>query len=182
VATERSDEQLAAAILDDGDEAAFRALYRRHTPRLLAFVHRLLGQDVTEAEDVVQETWIRACDGLARFRWDSKFATWLTGIGLNTARERLTKRGRTSAIPADVSTEPTVVAGPGEKRVDLERSIRLLPEGYRTVLLLHDVEGLKHGEIARRLGISTGTSKSQLFSARRALRTLLCAPSEIGHD
>ena len=182
MATERTDKQIAAEILDDGDEAACRALYGRHTPRLLAFVHRLLGQDVTEAEDVVQETWIRTCDGLARFRWASKFSTWLTGIGLNTARERLTRRARTIAMPADRLPDPPVAAGSSEDRVDLERSIRLLPEGYRTVLLLHDVEGMKHGEIAQRLGISTGTSKSQLFSARRVLRTLLCAPSEIDHD
>jgi len=179
---EATDEQLVATILDDGDEAAFRALYRRHTPRLLAFVHRLLGQDATEAEDVVQETWIRTCDGLARFRWDSKFSTWLIGIGLNTARERQTKSGRTNAMHVDRLPDLPVPAGSGEDRVDLERSIRLLPAGYRTVLLLHDIEGMKHGEIARRLGITAGTSKSQLFNARRTLRTLLCVPSEIGHD
>jgi RNA polymerase sigma-70 factor (ECF subfamily) len=65
--------------------------------------------------------------------------------------------------------------------VDLSRSIGLLPAGYRTVLLLHDVEGMKHREIARRLGVSVGTSKSQLFNARRMLRSLLGAPSETGH-
>jgi len=177
-----SDRRLAAAIADRGDEAAFRRLYRRHTPRLLAFVHRLLGDDPAGAEDVVQETWIRACERLTRFRWDSRFSTWLLGIGLNAARERQGKSGRTSVVALERLPEPAVPAEPSEERVDLERSIRLLPVGYRTVLLLHDVEGMKHGEIARRLGISTGTSKSQLFNARRMLRSLLCAPSEIGHE
>jgi RNA polymerase sigma-70 factor (ECF subfamily) len=173
------DRQLAAAVLDDGDEAAFRELYRRHTPRLLALVQRLLGRGTGEAEDVVQETWIRACEGLGRFRWESRFSTWLSGIGLNAARERQGKNGRTAATRLEALPDPSVPASSGEDRLDLERSIRLLPDGYRVVLLLHDVEGMKHGEIARRLGISTGTSKSQLFNARRMLRSMLCAPAEI---
>jgi RNA polymerase sigma-70 factor (ECF subfamily) len=177
-----TDRQLAAMVLDSGDEAAFRELYRRHTPRLLAFLHRLLGRGQAEAEDVVQETWIRACAGLARFRWDSRFSTWLSGIGLNVARERQGKDGRTAGVQLERLPEPPGPEESREDRVDLERSIRLLPDGYRTVLLLHDVEGMKHREISRRLGISTGTSKSQLFNARRMLRSLLCAPSEIGHE
>ena len=180
--TDATDRELAAAVLDDGDEGAFRELYRRHTPRLLAFVHRVLGREEAEAEDVVQETWIRACDGLVRFRWDARFSTWLLGIGLNAARERQGKNSLTAAFDPERLPDPPGPAGNGENRVDLERSIRSLPDGYRTVLLLHDLEGMKHGEIARRLGISTGTSKSQLFNARRLLRSMLCAPSEIGHE
>jgi RNA polymerase sigma-70 factor (ECF subfamily) len=180
--TDATDRELAAAVLDDGDEGAFRALYRRHTPRLLAFVHRVLGRDEAEAEDVVQETWIRACEGLVRFRWEARFSTWLLGIGLNAARERQGKHARMTAIELERLPETLEPARNGESRVDLERSIRALPDGYRTVLLLHDLEGMKHGEIARRLGISAGTSKSQLFNARRLLRTMLCAPSEIGHE
>jgi RNA polymerase sigma-70 factor (ECF subfamily) len=177
-----SDRELAALILDRRDETAFRALYRRHTPRLLAFVSRLVGHGEAEAEDVVQETWIRACDGLARFRWEARFSTWLLGIGLNVARERLGRPERTAALEPERLPEPSGPPACGEDRLDLERSIRLLPDGYRTVLLLHDVEGLKHVEIARRLGITTGTSKSQLFNARRMLRSMLCAPSEIRHE
>jgi RNA polymerase sigma-70 factor (ECF subfamily) len=177
-----TDRQLATAIVDHGDEAAFRELYRRHTPRLLAFVYRLLGREAAEAEDVVQETWIRACEGLDRFRWDSRFSTWLLGIGVNTSRERQSKSGRTNAVQLDRLPDPPGPMEASDDRVDLERSIRLLPDGYRTVLLLHDVEGMKHVEIARKLGISAGTSKSQLFNARRMLRSLLCAPSEIGHE
>jgi RNA polymerase sigma-70 factor (ECF subfamily) len=177
-----SDRELAAVVLDRGDETAFRELYRRHTPRLLAFVSRLVGRGEAEAEDVVQETWIRACAGLARFRWDAGFSTWLLGIGLNVARERQGKPERTAVLEPERLPDPAGPPARGEDRVDLERSIRLLPDGYRTVLLLHDVEGFKHGEIARRLGISTGTSKSQLFNARRMLRSMLCAPSEIRHE
>ncbi len=177
-----TDRQLAAAVLDHGDQVAFRELYHRHTPRLLGFVHRLLGRTDAEAEDVVQETWIRACKGLARFRWDSGFSTWLLGIGLNATRERQGKNGQLSAVQLEKLPDPAGPAASNEERVDLERSIRLLPDGYRTVLLLHDVEGMKHGEIARRLGITTGTSKSQLFNARRKLRSMLCAPTGIGHE
>lgn len=175
------DRALARAILDDGDEEAFRALYRRHTPRLLGFVHRLLGGTDAEAEDVVQETWIRACERLDGFRWESRFSTWLTGIGLNTVRERQARLARSRSVGLEQVPDPARPAPSGGERVDLERSIRLLPEGYRTVLLLHDVEGMKHGEIAQRLGISAGTSKSQLSNARRLMRSMLCAPAEIGH-
>jgi RNA polymerase sigma-70 factor (ECF subfamily) len=82
-AIDRDDRELTEAVLRSGDEAAFRQLYRRHTPHLLGFVYRLLGGTTAEAEDIVQETWIRACESLGRFRWNSLFSTWLLGIGLN---------------------------------------------------------------------------------------------------
>jgi RNA polymerase sigma-70 factor (ECF subfamily) len=168
-----TDRELADRLLDHGEESAFRELYRRHTPRLYQFVLRLLGGIETDAEDVVQETWIRAADRLRDFRWESAFSTWLIGIGVNRCRDRIRRRNRAAEVPADSAPPAVTPARRHEERVDLERAIALLPAGYREVLLLHDVEGFTHGEIGQRLGIAEGTSKSQLFFARRAMRSLL---------
>jgi RNA polymerase sigma-70 factor (ECF subfamily) len=149
---------------------------------LLGFVHRLLGRSATEAEDVVQETWIRACEGLPRFRWESSFSTWLLGIGLNVVRGRQRRNAREPSGSLEESLQLAATMGSSEDRIDLARAIDLLPDGYRMALVLHDIEGLKHAEIAERLGISSGTSKSQLFSARRAMRAMLAGSREVRHD
>jgi RNA polymerase sigma-70 factor (ECF subfamily) len=167
-----SDRSLAELVLG-GDEPAFRLLYRRHTPRLYLLVLRFVGGIEADAEDVVQDTWLKATERLGTFRWEASFGSWLSAIGLNVAREMLRRRSRRE----DQWSEETEVAGPAPRDkvdpLDLERAIRKLPDGYRTVLLLHDVEGYRHEEIAERLGISAGTSKSQLFHARRAMRASL---------
>jgi RNA polymerase sigma-70 factor (ECF subfamily) len=181
-AKSRTDRELARAVVGRGEERAFRELYRRHTPRLLGFVHRLLGRSGAEAEDVVQETWIRACENLQRFRWESSFSTWLLGIGLNLVRERQRSIARRMSESLDETQHASATMGATVERIDLARAIELLPDGYRMVLVLHDVEGLKHAEIAERLGISSGTSKSQLFSARRAMRAMLAGSREVRHD
>ena len=165
------DRDLAEALLDGGSEAAFRELYRRHTPRLFQFVLRVLGGAEHDAEDVVQETWIRATQRLGEFRWEAAFATWLTGIGLNVARTLLRRGGRWESWTE--APEPWTPPPLDGERIDLERALALLPPGYRLVVLLHDVEGYTHEEIAERLGVVPGTSKSQLSHARRALRQLL---------
>jgi len=166
------DRQLATALIENGDERAFRELYRRHTPRLFQFVLRLLGGAEHDAEDVVQETWLKAAEALDRFRWESSFSTWLTGIGLNVCRN-LWRRRDGRDLDWDPSRAVPSAALAHDDRIDLERAIAALPSGYRTVLILHDLEGLTHAEIGERLEISAGTSKSQLFSARRAMRALL---------
>jgi RNA polymerase sigma-70 factor (ECF subfamily) len=174
---EPSDRTLAGAIVGHGDEASFRTLYRRHTPSLYPFVLRVLGGAEEDAEDVIQDTWVRAVRGLATFRWESSFRTWLLGIGLNRAREILRKRKRhdLSAELPDMGANPPSLAD----RMDLERAIACLPDGYRTVLVLHDVEGFTHPEISERLDIAVGTSRSQLHHARRTLRTMLDPAEEI---
>jgi RNA polymerase sigma-70 factor (ECF subfamily) len=166
-----TDRALADALLLDGDELAFRQLYQRHTPRLYQVALRVVGGAEHDAEDVVQETWIKATEKLGTFRWEAAFATWLTGIGLNVARQLLRKRGRW--VELDAAPEPWRPPPHDAERIDLERAIALLPAGYRTVLVLHDVEGYRHEEIGEMLGVSTGTSKSQLFNARRSLRQAL---------
>jgi len=175
-ATASTDAELVEAVRRTGDEVAFRALYRRHTPRLHQLVLRLVGGSEQDAEDVVQETWLRVATSLDRFRWDSTFGTWVTGIGLNQARDLLRRAGRRpvhEGDPDEVLVEVRTRAASVAERIDLDRAIRLLPDGYRTVFVLHDMEGYPHAEIAARLEISEGTSKSQLFHARRALRAAL---------
>jgi RNA polymerase sigma-70 factor (ECF subfamily) len=172
----RSDAELVESVRRAGDERAFRELYRRHSPRLYQLLLRLLGGSVADAEDALQETWLRATSSLDRFRWESAFPTWLTGIGLNQARELLRRAGRRPVYEGDPEVVLATVrasAGSPVDRVDLERAIALLPDGYRTVFVLHDMEGYAHAEIAARLDIAEGTSKSQLFHARRTLRALL---------
>ena len=176
--TGKTDTELIDAIRLHGDERAFRELYRRHAPRLYQLVLRMLAGSAADAEDVVQETWVRATTSLHRFRGDSTFGTWLTGIGLNRARDFLRHRSRRPAgfevddPDAWLESISTRTDETGD-RLDLERAIAVLPDGYRLVFVLYEVEGFNHGEIAERLGISEGTSKSQLHHARRALRVLL---------
>lgn len=168
-----TDRELVDAVLHSGDEAAFRALYRRHTPRLFMLVTRLLARGDREAEDVVQETWVHAFESLGRFAWNSSFATWLTGIGLNRVRDRVRRYGRSRETGVDTLPETAAAADPRDVRIDLERLIERLPDEQRMVLVLHDVEGMKHREIAEHLGIPEGTSKTHLFNARRSLRALM---------
>jgi len=173
-AREVPDRQLADAVLLYGDERAFRELYRRHTPRLFQFVLRLASGVESDAGDLVQETWLRAVERLGGFRWESSLSTWLCGIGLNLCRDLWRRRnGR------ELEWEPKQAPGvASEERIDLERALALLPSGYRTVLILHDLEGCTHDEIGERLGIAAGTSKSQLSHARRAVRALLDPETE----
>ena len=172
-AAQSTDRELADAVLHYGEERAFRELYRRHSPRLLGFIARLLGRSEAEAEDAVQETWLRVCRSLGGFRWESSFSTWLLGVGLNVVRDEIRRCSRSIEIPMEEFPEPPAQRIFADERIDIERSISLLPDGYRMVLVLHDVEGMKHEEIAHRLDITAGTSKSQLSKARRALRGLL---------
>jgi RNA polymerase sigma-70 factor (ECF subfamily) len=176
--TAGTDRNLVEAVLELGDEEAFRELYRRYTPRLLGFVSRLLAGGNPEDEDIVQETWIRACERLGQFQWKSTFSTWLLGIGLNVVRDRLRRRRRSRLVATDPSPDP-----PGQRvdhamKIDIERAISLLPDENRLVLVLHDVEGMKHDEIAERLEIPVGTTKSRLFRARRMIREWLTEKTE----
>jgi RNA polymerase sigma-70 factor (ECF subfamily) len=166
------DRRLAGAVAESGDEAAFRALYHRHTPALYRLALRLGGGDESWAEELVQRAWIRAVEGLGGFAWRSAFRTWLSGIAVNCAREqwRVSRASPEVEWSSDSAAAP---AGDPGLRVDLERAIGRLPQGYRQVFVLHDVEGYTHEEIAGMLGIEPGTSKSQLFQARRQLRGLL---------
>ncbi|MBI2795204.1 MAG: RNA polymerase subunit sigma-24 [Gemmatimonadetes bacterium] len=154
---------LVRRFLESRGEEAFRPLYRAHTPSLYALALRLAGGDVAEAEDLLQEAWTRAVRALGGFRADSALRTWLGGFVVNARRERIRSAWRT--VDADLDY---VAAAPGTPAlvVDLERAIDVLPRGARDVFVLFDVEGHTHQEISGLLGISPGTSKSQLSRAR----------------
>jgi len=173
---EDPDRGLVAAVVRSRDEAAFRALYRRHTPALYRLALRLLRGDVTRADDAMQDTWLRAVGGLSAFAWRSSLRTWLCGIAVNVCREvvraelRLVESG---VDPPDGDASPDRHAA-----LDLERALVALPAAYREVLVLHDVEGFTHDEIGELLAIPPGTSKSHLFRARRELRATLAGPGK----
>jgi RNA polymerase sigma-70 factor (ECF subfamily) len=168
-----TDRELVESVVHDKNERAFRELYRRHTPRLFMLVGRLLARGDHEAEDVVQETWIHAFESLGRFEWNSSFSTWLTGIGLNRVRDRIRRYARSRESGVDVLPDVAVVPASHEARIDLERMIGRLPDEQRMVLVLHDVEGIKHREISELLEIPEGTSKTQLSNARKRLRAMM---------
>lgn len=171
------DRALAERVATRRDPAAFRALYARHTPALYAMAMRLTGQPA-DAEDVVHDTWLRAVDALQRFEWRSSLRTWLTSILVNRTRE-LERQAR-SVLPLEedlAPDEPPPQLPRDVDPLDLEAAIHALPPGYRRVLVLHDVDGFTHDDIAALLGIDPGTSKSQLARARRRLRRML-APDE----
>lgn len=158
----------------DGDARAIRSLYDRYAPRVYAVVRRIAGDDDL-AQDYAQEAWIRAIRALPTFRGDSRFSTWLHRIAVNSALQALrkadTRRKRESPAPADVAIAPMHADSLLQKR--LERALDGLPEGMRRVLILHDVEGYTHDEIGDVLGVTAGTSKSQLFKARAKMRAML---------
>lgn len=152
-----------------GGEDAFRALYRAHTPALYALALRLTGSDQSEAEDLVQETWVRATRRMSAFRGESALRTWLCGVLVNVRRERVRSAWRMVG-PLDV--EPATPAR-DDTAFDLERAIAALPDGARDIFVLHNVYGYAHREIAELLGVVEGTSKSQLARARMLLRASL---------
>jgi RNA polymerase sigma-70 factor (ECF subfamily) len=172
--TSAPDNALVSAAVNDASEAAFRELFRRHTPRLLQFILRVTSGTDAEAEDVVQDTWMRAFPALSTFRGDSQFSTWLCAVGVRAAIDAMRhNRRRSVEFSADDEDCFGSTSSSSDERMDLEDAIARLSPGCRIVLVLHDVEGFKHEEIGQQLGIAAGTSKAQLFKARRTLRALL---------
>ncbi|HUF26129.1 MAG TPA: RNA polymerase sigma factor [Gemmatimonadaceae bacterium] len=170
---EPPDRALADRVTSRRDPASFRALYARHTPALYAMAMRLTGEPA-DAEDAVHDAWIRAVEALPRFEWRSSLRTWLTGILLNRLREL--ERHHRPELPLDDTVLPTDAPPDLPHDVDpldLEAAIAALPPGYRRVLVLHDIEGFTHEDIAALLDIEPGTSKSQLSRARAHLRRSL---------
>jgi RNA polymerase sigma-70 factor (ECF subfamily) len=165
-----------------GDAAAFEELYRQHAGRLYTLVFRMTGS-AQEADDLLQDVFLHAHRKLSSFRGDSSLGTWLYRLGMNHCldylRGRQARMGRaTDSLDEEGAAEP-IAPGPvvptAISRMDLERAIGRLPEGCRAAFLLHDVEGFEHREVARILGISQGTSKSQVHKARMKLRAMLSA-------
>ena len=159
----------------DGDVTAMRELYERHAGRVYAVLRRLAGDDDL-AQDLAQEAWVTTFRKLGSFEGRSSFGTWLHRVAVNTALGRLRSRAREPVVELirdDWYEAPGAGAADGVDRVALARALDRLPNGYRMVLILHDVEGYTHEEIALRLEIAPGTSKSQLHKARARMRELL---------
>jgi RNA polymerase sigma-70 factor (ECF subfamily) len=169
---EPSDRELVALVAERGDETAFRTLYRRHTPRLYRTALRLAAGDVAEAEEITQEAWIRAVGRFPAFEWRARLSTWLVSITVNCARERWRAAGTVERLDAELPVADRELEDT-PARIDVERALAQLPPRYREVVVLHELEGYTHEEIAELLGIEPGTSKSQLHHARRRLRTLI---------
>ena len=170
------DEDLLDAFARDPSDAAFRALYDRHAPAMYALAMRLMGGRANEAADALQDAWTRAWPRFTSFRRNSSLRTWLCGFVVNCCRERFREPLVLVDEPDDRSE---TLAEPRELAIDLERALASLAAGYRAVIVLHDIEGHTHREIAALLGIDEGTSKSQLSRGRRLLRQRLGSPASI---
>ncbi|MCA1636111.1 MAG: RNA polymerase sigma factor [Acidobacteria bacterium] len=163
-----------------GDTSAFEEIYHRHFRRVYALCLRMMGNP-TEAEDMTQDVFLQLFNKIGMFRGDSAFTTWLHRMTVNqvlmhfrkrsTRSEKLTDEGETPVQIVQGTANPNKM--PVVDRIALERALQQLPNGYRTVFVLHDIEGYEHYEVADMLGIAEGTSKSQLHKARLKLRQLI---------
>ncbi|MBA3890897.1 MAG: sigma-70 family RNA polymerase sigma factor [Gemmatimonadaceae bacterium] len=159
-----------------GDEAAMRQLWTRHAPHIDVVVRRLVGDDLDLAADVAQEVWIQIFRALPGYRGDAQFSTWAHRIAVNRTLNALRSRRRLEGMETEVQEDSAVVEMDTERSflaASIQAAAERLSPGARTVFVLHDIEGYTHEEIAERLGITSGGSKSQLFKARAKLRTLL---------
>ena len=161
-----------------GDSRAFEQLYRTHVDRIYGLCCRLCHGDTARAEQSTQDAFVRAWEKLGSFRGESRFGTWLHRLTVNVVlgEHRLLKRWVTfedGVGTEDESSTDAVIPSQHEDaglKMDLERAMSRLPKGARTVLVLHDIEGYQHEEIASLTGIAVGTSKAQLHRARRLMR------------
>ena len=167
-----------------GDAEAFQALYEKHKRRVYSLCLRMTA-NVAEAEDLTQEAFLQLYRKIATFRGESAFSTWLHRLSVNVVLMHLRKKGlpvvsleettqgvEEDSPKKDFGADDLALAGSID-RLQLQRAVEDLPPGYRTIFVLHDVEGYEHNEIAEIVGCSIGNSKSQLHKARMRLRDLL---------
>lgn len=173
-----------------GDADAFATLFHAHKTRVYSLCLRMTN-NTAEAEDLTQDAFLQVFRKLATFRGDSALSTWLYRVAVNTVLMRFRKRSISQlSLDEPRSKNPDAKPSPREygardrrlagcvDRIALIQALQELPEGYRTVFLLHEVEGYEHSEIASFLGCSTGNSKSQLHKAKMRIRELLTNPGE----
>jgi RNA polymerase sigma-70 factor (ECF subfamily) len=177
VETLKQDRDLRPVDADDavlaaaGDTGAFERLYHRHVPRIHSLARRMVGSEL--ADEATQDVFVRAWVKLASYRGEAAFGTWLHRVAINVILGRRKQLGiRRERFVNGEGVVGRLASSPksAETAIDFEAAIGELPDGARQVFVLHDVEGYKHGEIAVMLGISAGTSKSQLHRARMILR------------
>ena len=178
------DEAAAIERAKQGDAGAFQALYDKHKRRVYSLCLRMTA-NVAEAEDLTQEAFLQLYRKIATFRGESAFSTWLHRLSVNVVLMHLRKKGlpvvsleettqgaEEDSPKKDFGAEDLALAGSID-RLQLQKAVDDLPPGYRTIFVLHDVEGYEHNEIAEIVGCSIGNSKSQLHKARMKLRDLL---------
>ena len=193
--TERECDQLLVERVRDGDKQAFDLLVAKYQRRLMRLLSRIV-HDPAEAEDVVQETFIKAYRALRHFRGDSAFYTWLYRIGINTAKNHLATQGRRAPTFSDIDSEQAEAFGDGEQLRDINTpesmlaskqiaqtvnaAMDALPVDLRTAIALREIEGLSYEEISDIMACPIGTVRSRIFRAREViaekLRPLLDMP------
>lgn len=175
----RTDFELAQ-MATKGDMGSFEELYERHHRRVYSICLRML-QNASEAEDLTQDVFIQLYRKIGSFRGDSAFTTWLHRMAVNQVLMHFRKKTVKFEKTTEEGETPTQIVSGSDNpqrmqivdKIALENAIKQLPEGYKNVFVLHDVEGYEHEEVAKILGCSVGTSKSQLHKARLKLRKLL---------
>jgi RNA polymerase sigma-70 factor, ECF subfamily len=182
--TERDIDQLLVERVQRGDKKAFELLVIKYQRKLMRLVSRLV-RDQAEAEDVVQEAFIKAYRALPQFRGDSAFYTWLYRIGINTAKNYLVTQGRRAPTSTDSNSEEAETFDDAEHLRDINTpesmlatkqiaetvnaAMSTLPEELRTAISLREIEGLSYEEIADAMGCPIGTVRSRIFRAREAI-------------
>jgi RNA polymerase sigma-70 factor, ECF subfamily len=182
--TSEFDEPQAIERAKQGDAQAFQALYDRHKRRVYSLCLRMTA-NTAEAEDLAQEAFLQLYRKIATFRGESAFSTWLHRLSVNVvlmhlrkkslpvvSLEETTQGGEEDTPKKDFGADDLALAGSID-RLQLQTAVNDLPPGYRTIFVLHDVEGYEHNEIAKLVGCSIGNSKSQLHKARMKLRDML---------
>jgi RNA polymerase sigma-70 factor, ECF subfamily len=175
----------AIRLAQQGDAAAFERIYQLHSRRVYALCLRMVG-NTAEAEDLAQEAFLQLFRKIHTFRGESAFSTWLHRLSVNVVLMRLRKKSLAETSLEEVTEPDEETGGPRKDvggpdlllsgsvdRINLQRAVDQLPPGYRSVFVLHDVQGYEHNEIAEIMGCSIGNSKSQLHKARMRLRELL---------
>jgi RNA polymerase sigma-70 factor, ECF subfamily len=184
VTTEREGDQLLVRRAQDGERAAFDLLVAKYQRRLMRLVSRLI-HDQAEAEDVVQETFIKAYRALRHFRGDAAFYTWLYRIGINTAKNMLVTQGRRNAATGGPHADKAEAMEEAERLRDIETpeamfaskqiaitvhlAMDALPLELRTAIVLRELEGLTYEEISEVMACPIGTVRSRIFRAREAI-------------
>ena len=169
------EKQLIQRVLE-GDPAAERALYDAHVERVYRLAYRMAG-DEDLAQEFTQETFIRAFDKLRSFRGEAALSTWLHSIAVSVTLNGLRKVKRDRGRSVELDDAPALGVDPAPVEPTLRRRLRqaidALSDRYRTVFVMHDIEGYTHEEIGTALDVATGTSKAMLFRARTKLREQL---------
>jgi RNA polymerase sigma-70 factor, ECF subfamily len=176
------DQELVRRSLD-GDQHAFRILVGRHERKVFNLAYRMLGR-AEDARDATQDAFLACYRNLGRFRGDAAFGTWLHRIAVNACYDHLRRK---VPAPMDLTTLPDTPIGPdpadrAADTVDVQRALASLPPDYRTVLILHDVQGRPYEEVAFALEVPLGTVKSRLHRARAALGRALAGAAEPDTD